>query len=506
MAICSRTTQTGHHATLICCWLAAAVLTATFAPWQGIATAAASDDDQLIESLVSRNKPPKHDVDGEARFPQDYDYQSQTTVLDAWEQLNASADRAWPSILKHTDDKRYSVTLEDRFGYDEDLTVGDVCKQIVEMHLNVWQHYADRDVDPKEREHDHAVGGPREYRVAHFDWEAEVKKAVAGAPPSLYALQVKSFEWALQGQRTKWPLRNDAKQRVVVECLQKRLDELVKSGQPIPCRLWSIEWFTIHHDPKGPRIDYGQPNGKRVEKAKAEVAKLASRNQPPPIAADGSVMFPANYDSAAQQQTVAAIRSLTATFDQAETDAALVSAIRDKSYCLTLERPGEKPRNVSVGQLCCELITENVNIHKPYVRPVADGYLYPMFVLPVPQSIAQWWAEFKNNSMDQVWHEAFAWAKKYEEMRHGFASAHDESVAVRLLESHQNEMWSSAFPRPIDVLKGQRGASQIERHTGACNAARQRRQTLTHWSSTSGTLSRRGVIDATSSPVFISVD
>jgi hypothetical protein len=98
------------------------------------------DLDEVIESLASRNAPPElREYSGErvALFPLDYDWEDQARVLDALSIIiqNNDSESLWEKLVNKIDDKRYSLTLILENVSAANVSVGSLCRRIVESRL-----------------------------------------------------------------------------------------------------------------------------------------------------------------------------------------------------------------------------------------------------------------------------------------------------------------------------------------------------------------------------------
>jgi len=99
------------------------------------------DAKQLIEQLENHNAPPKlvaGDRDGEEPiFNRQYKWSEDDRVARATQALVDRADEAFPELLKHFDDKRYSMTYDSSLadGAEND-DIGEICWRVVAESLS----------------------------------------------------------------------------------------------------------------------------------------------------------------------------------------------------------------------------------------------------------------------------------------------------------------------------------------------------------------------------------
>jgi len=405
--------------------------------------------EKWVAALASPNKaPPISDAFPEAKFPPNYDFGAQKTILDTWERLNNEIDHAFPVLVEHANDRGYSCTLRDGYGYDENYTVGWVCTHMIERHTTIWRNW----VQSREKirtDNDRARGGYLEW---YFDWSKAAQNAPNGKQPSLFDVQVKMFDWAnARQEQEKLPA---ARQGVLVECLRRRRAELIRSGRPIRCATWWIEEF----DFLIPGRFYAdrQAAWRKSEKSIQEaVSNLTSPNAPPEIIGGKVMRFPTRYSRAAQERVAHFIRTLNKNVATALP--ALVNGVNQKSYCMTLQGPDGKARNLAVSEVCCLLLAANVNVYRPYLDDLPGDRGYPMLLRPSPAAVKAWWAKFEYNSLRQIQHEAFRWATAVAaSKRNGLRDSHERDVAVEYLQRRTKEYWFCQVPIIVDVLARER--------------------------------------------------
>ena len=85
--------------------------------------------EQLIEQLASKNSPPTGDGWPGLERPDNWDESAQEIVYKAKDSLSDLGKSAFPILLKHLDDQRYSKTGWTAIEYNQ--SVGDVCSEII---------------------------------------------------------------------------------------------------------------------------------------------------------------------------------------------------------------------------------------------------------------------------------------------------------------------------------------------------------------------------------------
>jgi hypothetical protein len=408
-----------------------------------------------MKDVVSSNKPPP--IKGgppEAVFPRSYDFEPQRKVHQTWNRLNAEIEYTLPVLLRHLDDNPYSFTAQQGNGCDYHYSVGDICRHIIERHMSVSETWLEG--KGTVRFHLGPLADWRGTEFGSFDWAAEVKKLPNGRNPSLFDLQVKAFDWAIRQQQLL-PARQKNQQAVVMECLRRRRNELLRSGRPILCSPWGGFLAGFVFNELHIRGEESGPEKKRKRKlAKAmrdQVSRLASPNQRPKIVKDKVVQFPKGYDRTAQEGVVRAVRTLNKNIEAALS--ALVAGVKDKRYCVTVEGANGMQRNLTVGKLCGLLLAANVNIYRPYIRSLDGPDSYPMYLRPSPSSVAKWWKKKNGNSLTITQRWAFKWALQFEK-RQGASRQEHEDVQWRYLNRKAREHLECDVPIVVDLLKTER--------------------------------------------------
>lgn len=189
---------------------------------------------KLIAALASPNRQPKDSGDDEITIPSTYGRRTQQKVLDAWEALLKEGAAAFPLLVASVHDRRYSCTLRAPNG-DINATVGDVCRKILENHIEIYRDVLDRpwpDAEPK----------------PYLPWEDLSKWWRKRQRQTLHELQIEAAEYALRSLKNpsdhELRLRNErpdvkTRQAANVRKVEDLLKQLKASDHPIEPR--SIE-------------------------------------------------------------------------------------------------------------------------------------------------------------------------------------------------------------------------------------------------------------------------
>lgn len=93
---------------------------------------------ELIEKLASKNSRPK-DGGSWVERPKDWDSGHQDVVYDAEKELSDFGKAAFPVLLEHLNDERYSLT--ESYASEVNHSVGEVCRMIIESNVEVLPEY-----------------------------------------------------------------------------------------------------------------------------------------------------------------------------------------------------------------------------------------------------------------------------------------------------------------------------------------------------------------------------
>ncbi|MGA2033239.1 MAG: hypothetical protein ABSG68_13355 [Thermoguttaceae bacterium] len=152
---------------------------------------ASFDARALVEALANCNPPPElveppyhHPL-----FAKKYDWSEYRRVWDAIPALVRDAERAWPELVSHLDDRRYCTTATVFSGFTYNLTIGDVCHEIVEGNLAAAYHQELRPLTP-------LIEATMRPPIAR-----DIKKLKAWcaerSKKRLYELQIEMCHWAI---------------------------------------------------------------------------------------------------------------------------------------------------------------------------------------------------------------------------------------------------------------------------------------------------------------------
>jgi hypothetical protein len=195
---------------------------------------AAQNVQSLIDGLASSNKPPAVEWAGDRDevtfvYPPGYNHDAQKEVekrvQENWNALLEKGTAALPDLVKHINDHRYSFTLKWGGQFGENWDVGRVCREIIQMEVEIYQPF----VPLEDRWKPHfvsGIGAPRGWQPEVFKkwWNEHQKK-------DLHALQTEAVEWAIEHERRR---ELPAKEKtVVLASLDAVLKRLKSSDKPI---------------------------------------------------------------------------------------------------------------------------------------------------------------------------------------------------------------------------------------------------------------------------------
>lgn len=200
---------------------------------------AASDEkdtqiEALIEQLTSPNQQPPGDTSIDPRdldpISTDYDKKAQKKVMAAWERLAAMGEKAFPSLIAHLGDGRYSYTYVTGPGARYNQSVGDACAKILGNSINAYRPLARPLFTGKTPEFfPYAVNVVNRYKTS-----ADLKKWFAERRgKELWELQVEAARWAIENEKDRGLCKDDPPPLGAplksTRDIQKELDHAVKA-------------------------------------------------------------------------------------------------------------------------------------------------------------------------------------------------------------------------------------------------------------------------------------
>ncbi|MCY2984161.1 MAG: hypothetical protein NTY15_11085 [Planctomycetota bacterium] len=180
--------------------------------------------DSLVARLASKNKPPKTRGPS-ALYPRGYDKAGQEEVFLAYRELRELGPKAFPFIIPHLDDKRYSLTA-DGGAADVNFTVGQLCFSAIDLQLQPYKTYSRGEGDPRNRPR-------RPHYLSKLDLRDPEKTQNwinSLENKTLLQLQIEVLEWVIEAEskeRTKYP-------SVELDWLHETLEILKKAKEPLP--------------------------------------------------------------------------------------------------------------------------------------------------------------------------------------------------------------------------------------------------------------------------------
>jgi hypothetical protein len=188
------------------------------------------DAKAMVEALVNHNPPPK--LVDKARplvFDPKYDTRESKRAWHAFKELIPHAEEAWPELVRHLDDERYSATFLSPSDAVHVATVGEMCHMIIERNLEVayFRHFNLGSMDVAVAlERPEMVRGTKELKA----WcEARSSK-------KLYELQIEACQWAIKELNKNQEIRGvtPAMRRAWVAAVQSQTSSLLKSQEAVP--------------------------------------------------------------------------------------------------------------------------------------------------------------------------------------------------------------------------------------------------------------------------------
>lgn len=174
--------------------------------------------DKLIAALVSPNKQPSCEESLPPVYPSDYDHAAQDRVRSARDALLAKGMAAFPGLIRHVHDRRYSDTEQRGKSFWVNVHVGYVCYHIIALQVEVYQPLVT--LPPPKR-----IWLPFGQDDLDKWWESH--KHV-----NLREIQLEGAKWALNQQRNAH-FRNKEEETAVLGDLKRLVKRLESSDKPI---------------------------------------------------------------------------------------------------------------------------------------------------------------------------------------------------------------------------------------------------------------------------------
>ncbi len=171
----------------------------------------------LIEQLASRNSRPDVSEWSFSGYPADYDHAKQVRVDDAIRDLQKAGRKAFPLLVAHSGDKRYSCTRV--YAAYRNWSVGDVCFLVLFGQVENYDHF------PKSW--GKMPGGLWQIHYEDGDlmaWWRERKTW------SLQKLQIEAIEHRIEGERQH---EYREKRKRILEYLEKRRESILRNALPL---------------------------------------------------------------------------------------------------------------------------------------------------------------------------------------------------------------------------------------------------------------------------------
>ena len=176
----------------------------------------------LVDSLANRNAEPTIVGGWSAAFDARYDFSEQVRIDRAIDVILIELDEAWPHLIEHLGDRRYSYTI----GFDEttyNYSVSDVCEQVIH---NAFEHgYASALFELEGttfRRRD--FFSPELYETERLkEWLQKKKEK------KVYEIQMEVLEMVLrQAERMEIP---DEKKQMFIKRVAEEIDDLQTTKQ-----------------------------------------------------------------------------------------------------------------------------------------------------------------------------------------------------------------------------------------------------------------------------------
>ena len=195
-------------------------------------TPSAEEIEKLINQLASENSKPQNVKTKEGLttiFPPEYSWEKQAKVHRAAKQLAELGIAAFPELIDHLDDSRYSFSEDAQnarpiFSYHQ--SVGEYCKRIISEQVSRFKSWGGDPMAP--RSHTIVLDFPslRNKTVAIQWWEH-------GGEKSLWRLQADVLRWAIDVETKHYQEdKVEEARRAAVENT-KRLNRILTAKKPL---------------------------------------------------------------------------------------------------------------------------------------------------------------------------------------------------------------------------------------------------------------------------------
>jgi hypothetical protein len=215
------------------------------------------DTESLVEAIKSHSSAPKVHLPKDRHghpFGSDFDWADYARVNQSIKYLADHAEEAWPVMVEHLGDTRYSTTID-----EEDAayvyTVGDICKKIIRDHLakGYLLHYSEGFVSDEPY---HAINAPGDLNSeALKNWceKREDKK--------LYELQIEMCEWVIK-KMSRLERFSEEDRQAFIEAVRQEIEELKKSQKFEPTGNFWYEDFRPFRSEKHDVLGVNPPGHK----------------------------------------------------------------------------------------------------------------------------------------------------------------------------------------------------------------------------------------------------
>lgn len=187
----------------------------------------------LVEQLASTNKRPigYPEVNQDPVYPKDYDRAAQKLVWKAYSELYQLGPAAFPQLLEHLDDKRYSLTL-DTGNADNNFNVGFLCRWILQHRISPFNPIvAGAGYTTGRPAFGNLVKGPRGDAPRRPDFLSDLLRdqpkakrwMLEHATYPLWSIQEEALKWMIS-EESKNPKIYDLEERTALKSLLRELE------------------------------------------------------------------------------------------------------------------------------------------------------------------------------------------------------------------------------------------------------------------------------------------
>jgi hypothetical protein len=174
----------------------------------------------LVESLVSRNRPPvlNQEFRDRAKFDKEFSWEEQQRVAKTYAAISERFEEAFDELIPFLDDERYAVTVQSPSGNYDNKRIGDLIAQMFRRQIAVYTRVSRRQVWLDDN------GFPSE-RQKLIEWARSKKKA------TLAEMQLEWVTWAMEREQSI-PFQDSDEESTVLKSLRD-MEAQLREQRPV---------------------------------------------------------------------------------------------------------------------------------------------------------------------------------------------------------------------------------------------------------------------------------